>query len=169
MPVHIFKVFQRACYKHKSQYDSKIKWALKPTCGIFTNHTKQSLFWLFLCGSSRSRSALLSWPGGLASWLIRFDPEFSSPKPLSIWQRKHTHMHMNTPPNPRNLHFLNIVGKCPVSRLTLCSILCLPTKVKRARHKHAVTASGPHCQAVFLTVSSLPPLWVSTKRGNPSD
>lgn len=94
---------------------------------------------------------------------------FSSPKPLSIWQRKHTHMHMNTPPNPRNLHFLNIVGNCPISKLTLCSILCLPTKVKRARHKHAVTASGPHCQAVLLTVSSLPPLWASTKCENPSD
>lgn len=68
MPVHIFKEFQWACSKCKRQYDREIKWALKPTCGIFTNHTKQGSFWLFLCGSS-SRSQSTATELALRSWL----------------------------------------------------------------------------------------------------
>lgn len=59
-------------------------------------------------------------------------------------------MHKNTQPDPRNLLFLNIVGNCPASKRTLQSILCLPTKVKWARHKHSVTASGPTAKLTSL-------------------
>lgn len=87
--------------------------------------------------------------------------------PLSIWQRKHTHT--QTPPQPQESPLSKYSNTAQASRLTPCSIPCLPTKVKWARYKHAVTASGPHCQAVFLTISSLSPLCVSTKCVNSSD
>lgn len=108
-PVHVFRMLQLAWSKLKRS-DSKIRWALKPTWDVFTNHTKWGLFWLFLCGSSRSQSVAT----GLAQRSQLVNRVWSRiPKPQTfVHLAKKTHTH--TPPNPRNLLFLNIVGNCPV-------------------------------------------------------
>ena len=112
-PLHLFKVFKSAWNKLKSTFDSKIRWALKPTCGVFTNHVKWGLFWLFLCGSSRNQTVAT----GLAKRSQPVSKVWSRiPKPLnplSIWQRKHTHTHIDTPLQPQESPLSKYSKHCP--------------------------------------------------------